>query len=865
MTTPLHYDGCIIMRRTVVRAFVAVTAALFVLAAAGGLWVRAELRGSLAHLDATLQVSGLSEPVTVTRDALGIPTIEGASREDVARATGFVHGQDRFFQMDLARRRAAGELAALVGTAAVAADRQLRVHRFRAIARRGMALMSAPDRKLLDAYAAGVNAGLAALDAVPPEYLLLRQPPQPWRPEDSLLIVLSMFVTLQDTRGAYEATLATMHEVLPPEMFDFLAPQRTEWDSPIVGEPSEPGAAPGPEVYNLRARRMGRSTVELPDAPRTLAHGPSPPDCHDSQFPHRPGLSRALRAVLHVADAFLTCRQGEEPGLELRVPEHDRIALGSNNWAIAGPLTEDGGALVANDMHLPVRVPNIWYRVLLEWPDPDAPTGRRRLSGVTLPGLPALVAGSNTHVAWGFTNTYSDWSDIVLLEIDPEHPNRYRTPDGWREIELIDEVIEIAGESDQHVTVAWTMWGPRMPDDYRGRARAYRWVAHDAERLAAAIMPIENARTLEDAFDSANGIGVPGQNIVAADSTGRIGWSIYGALPRRVGLDGRLPSSWADGTRGWAGWRERNEYPRILDPAKGRIWTANARVVDGDMLAALGDGNYEVGSRARIVRERLMAKDRFTPRDLLEVQLDTSAHFLSRWRELLLSVLDARAAAGSPARAHLRDIVDRDWSGHALPDSAAYRLTRMFREDVSDRIAAFVLAECYEADPSFDYGSIRQRESPIWVLVRDKPLHLLDPRYEDWNELLLAAIDSVIEQAMAGRDGDLSARVWSEYNVAAYRHPLSSVLPLGGRWLDMPLHPLPGDLFTPRVHWGIVAASVRMVVSPGRETNGILHMPTGQSGHPLSPFYRNSHPAWLASEPTPFLPGPGMHVLTLVP
>ncbi len=853
------------MRRTLVRACVFVAAALVAFAAAAGLWARAELRASLSHLDGTLQLSGLSQPVTVTRDALGIPTIQGTSREDVARATGFVHGQDRFFQMDLARRRAAGELAALLGPAAATADRQVRVHRFRDIARQGIELLSVADRHLLDAYAAGVNTGLAALDAAHPEYLLLRQSPQPWHAEDSLLVVLSMFVTLQDMRGAYEATLATMDEVLPQEMFDFLAPQRTEWDSPLVGEPFEPGPLPGPEVYNLRARRNGKAAAGLPDSGQTIARGSSIRDCHDSRFPRLRGVSKVFATVQHMAEPFLDCQSADGLGLDLGVSEHDAMALGSNNWAIAPRLTTDGGALVANDMHLPVRVPNIWYRALLEWPDPDLPSGRRRLAGITLPGLPSLVAGSNTQVAWGFTNTYTDWSDIVLLEIDPDNPNQYRTPDGWRAFDLIDEIIEVAGESDERLTVAWTIWGPRMPDDYRGRARAYRWVAHDAERLATALTPIENARSIEDAFDSANGIGVPGQNLVAADGAGRIGWSIYGAIPRRVGLDGRLPASWADGTRGWNGWLDRHEYPRILDPTHGRIWTANARVVDGDMLATLGDGSYEVGSRARIVRERLMTKERFAPRDLLEIQLDTSADFLSRWRGLLLRTLDAGALAGSPDRTRLRDIVDRDWSGHALPDSAAYRLTRMFREEVSDRIVAFVLAECYEADPAFDYRTVRQRESPIWALVNEAPVHLLDPQYEDWNELLLAAADAVIAQATAGRDGDLSARAWSEYNVAAYRHPLSSALPLGGRWLDMPLQPLPGDLFTPRVHWGTIAASVRMVVSPGREADGILHMPTGQSGHPLSPFYRNSHAAWLAGEPTPFLPGPGVHLLTLVP
>ena len=131
----------------------------------------------------------------------------------------------------------------------------------------------------------------------------------------------------------------------------------------------------------------------------------------------------------------------------------------------------------------------------------------------------------------------------------------------------------------------WTVWGPVLEPDHRGRPRAYRWVAHSAEQLAVSLTPLEAARTIEEAFDAANGLGTPGQNLVAADRTGRIGWSIYGSIPRRVGFDGQLPSSWSDGTRRWDGWLTDAEYPRIVDPAGGRIWTANARVVDGEMLA----------------------------------------------------------------------------------------------------------------------------------------------------------------------------------------------------------------------------------------------------------------------------------------
>jgi penicillin amidase len=804
------------MRRRWRLVLLATLALAAVFAVAFAAWGYRQLQASLPVVEGTRQLPGLASRVAVARDALGIPTIRGASREDVARATGFVHAQDRFFQMDLSRRRAAGELAALVGARALVLDVDIRLHRFRPEAEQALSLMQPRDRAILDAYTDGVNDGLASLGAPPFEYLVLRQEPQPWRPEDCLLVVLSMFITLQDTDGAYEAALATMHDVLPPQMFEFMVSRGTEWDAPVVGEPYAVPAIPGPDIYNPRARRAGKRGIDLP-----------PP--------------RNDRVELHGG--------GE--------------ALGSNNWAVSGRLTADGGALLANDMHLSVRVPNVWYRAVLEWPDGGDESAVHRLIGVTLPGFPALVAGSNTHIAWGFTNTYADWSDIVVLEVDDAaDAKRYRTPHGWREFEQHQEVIEVAGQQPRRETVRWTMWGPVLGPDHRGRLRAYRWVAHSAERLGASATPLETARSVPEAFDAANGVGAPGQNIVVVDRDGRIGWSVFGSIPRRVGVDPGVPASWADGARGWQGWLSPHEYPRLIDPPDGRIWTANARVVDGDMLATLGDGSYEVGSRATIIRDRLMAKTRFTPADMLDIQLDTSARFLARWRDLILQTLTPGRIAGDPRRARFRELVEKSWTGRASPDAAGSGLTRRFREQVSERVMGFVLAECYEADGSFDHTTLRRREGPVWKLVAERPMHLLDAQYGSWDELLVAAVDAVIDRAE--QDGDLE-RTWSDYNVTAYRHPLSAAIPFGDRWLDMPVAAVPGDLFTPRVHWGAIAASERMVVSPGREEDGIMHMPTGQSGHPLSPFYSNSHEAWVKGEKSGFLPGPEMYRLVLTP
>jgi penicillin amidase len=808
--------------RILVIAVIGLAAAL----AGGAYWARAQVRASLPLITGSVRVRGLQSAVTIERDALGIPTIRGISREDVARATGFVHAQDRFFQMDLARRRAAGELAALVGDVALRLDREVRVHRFRDEARRALAMMSPRDRTVLEAYTAGVNRGVAVLGAKPFEYLILRQAPQPWLSEDSLLVVLSMFVTLQDPDGAYESMLATMRDTLPPGMFDLLAPRGTEWDSPMLGEPFTTADVPGPEVYNLRRKRDGRPEIDL-------------------------GARREIAV-----------RTAEESPW---APAPGDAALGSNNWAVSSKLTADGGALIANDMHLDIRVPNTWYRAVIEWRDEADSSQTRLLEGITLPGHPTLVAGSNTHIAWGFTNAQTDSGDLVLLELDPIDPNRYWTPWGWRAFEHFTETIAVSGGRPVSFDVRWTIWGPVLGTDHKGRLRAYAWTAHSAERLSSSVLPLEEARSVEAALDAANALGTPAQNMVVADRSGRIAWTIYGSLPRRIGLDGTTPESWADGWRGWNGWLTPAEYPRIVDPAGGRLWTANARVVDGHLLRTLGDGNYDLGARAREIRDRLRAREQFSARDMLDIQLDARSTFLSRWRDLILRHLTSDNIAGDAHRARFREIVEKDWTGEASPDSAAYRLTRMFRDQVIERITSFVLAECYEADPAFDYQRIRRREGAIWKLVTERPAHLLNRRYGSWTDLMTASIDALIQEAMENSSGDLARKKWSDYNVIAFRHPLSGSLPFVSRWLDMPVAKFPGDLFTPRVHWNTNAASERMVVSPGNERDGLMHMPTGQSGHPLSPFYRNSHDAWARGEPTPFLPGPTRYTLTLAP
>ncbi len=814
--------------RRLLRLLIATLILFVLLVAAGGLYARARMRASLPLVNGEAALAGLDAPVRIDRDSLGVPTIVGDSREDVARALGFVHAQDRFFQMDLQRRQPAGELSALVGPRALAVDQESRRHRLREVARRAVEGTAPAYRAVLEAYAKGVNAALQALGAAPPEYLVLRATPEPWRPEDTILTVLAMFNTLQGRQAQFEQTIGAMRDALPEPLYRFLSAVGSEWDAPVDGGPLPRPPVPGPDVVDLR-RATAAKTQRL--------------------------KAIALEARTESSSCLLCASVASWPAMD---PESAEI-IGSNNWAVDGAHTASGEALVANDMHLSIGVPILWYRASMAFPDSrGAP---HKVTGLTLPGLPSLVVGSNGHVAWGFTNTGGDWSDLVRIEPDPRDAGKYLTPDGPKPFEVFQETIAIKGGDAVTIPVRWTMWGPIVWTDARGREYAQHWVAHDAALLSSNILAPERAHTVDELVAAIAGLGMPNQNVTMGDDTGRIAWTIGGAIPRRIGLDGVTPESWADGTRRWDGYLAATDFPRIVDPPGGRIWTANAPVVDGERLALLGEGGYADGIRARLIRDRLLTLGKATPIDMLSIQLEDKALYLERWRTLVLKLL-ARQATGP--RAEFKRLVEATWTGRASRDSAAYRLVRQFRAVFVREVMTTLTAPAAAIDPAFDYSRSLRGEGPVWQLVSERPAHLLAPMYPSWEDWMLASVDVAITELTS--DGErLAERTWGEANRAQFVHPLAAGIPFFGRYLNMPGDPLPGDLYTPRAQSPRTGPSQRMVVSPGREHDGILHIPTGQSGHPLSPHYGDQYRAWLNGEASPFLPGPAVSTVLLTP
>ncbi len=780
---------------------IAILLLLTIVVGAGTVWWL--LRGSLPALDGELPLAGLSAPVSVQRDANGTVTIDAANETDAMRALGYVHAQERYFEMDLMRRVAAGELSELFGAIAIERDKQQRMHRIRARVEADLPTTSANKRPQLQAYTAGVNAGLSDLRARPWPYLLLRQEPKPWQLADSALTGYAMYFDLQDSGNHRELAMWRIKPHLPAPLYALLANDGTRWDAPLVGAARGDAMLPTAAEVNLR----------------TL---PGPP--------------------------------GERHGVAA-----DDIVPGSNNFAVGGALTDHGRAIVANDMHLGLRAPNIWFRARLRYADPRAPDGKVDVTGFTLPGLPLIVVGSNTHVAWAFTNSYidtADWRIHSACKASDTDTSTCVKPTSHA------ETIRVAGAAPIEIKVEDTEWGPVLHRD-GDTLFALRWNAHQKGALGFGLSDMTIARDLDHALAITNNAAIPTQNLLIGDAKGRLAWRLIGPLAQRAeGCAATRPGTDAEQAGHCIPWTMATDRsPMVIDPAAQRLWTANNRSLDGAALAQVGDGGYAFGARAKQIRDDLFARKRLNERDLFAIQLDDRALFLGQWHRLLG---DTAARAKSPALQELA-AASNTWEGRASAESVSYRIVRAWRLAVHERIADGLTAPAHAAlGEKFEMPAFQQLEGVVWPLVTQRPMHLLSRKYASWDALLEDAAKQVRDDLK--KIGPLSERTWGERNTADICHPLANALPvIGKKLLCMPPDQLSGDGSMPRVVGPSFGASERMVVAPGREAEGITQMPGGQSGHFLSPFWGAGHDDWVHGRPTPFLPGKAAHTMKLEP
>jgi penicillin amidase len=516
-------------------------------------------------------------------------------------------------------------------------------------------------------------------------------------------------------------------------------------------------------------------------------------------------------------------------------------------------------------MHLSLRLPHIWYRAALE----IAPAGTtmRRIVGVTLPGAPLVVAGSNGQVAWGFTNSYGAYIDLLELDIDPNDPLRYRTSAGWATLHAVDERIDVNGGAAETLHVLESAYGPVWTRG--GHRYAVHWVAHDPGAVNFTFAEMEGAASVAQALAIGQRSGIPAQNMVAGDAAGHIGWTIAGPLPGRA-------ASWASTFPGaaaaasspsWAAIAEPASHPVLIDPASGQLSTANARQLAGPDYARIGDGGADLAARARQVRDGVTALGAMTDEaGAYSVALDDRALYLAPWRDRALQALEGDPdAAAHPQRAEFKRLLQSTWTGHASVDSVAYRLTRSFVASLYLRLFGNVDEDMHGADRNAGFARATARWPAVVArLLDEQPPAWLPSGSASWRDVQLGAIDDAI--AGLSKDGTaLAEATWGRRNTMHIAHPMARALPLGAHWLSAPPDEMPGDNHMPRVAAPEFGQSERMVIAPGHEESAIFNMPGGASGHPLSPWFLAGHNDWVTGRATPLLPGPAAHELTLLP
>ena len=744
----------------------------------GYLW----LRGSLPQVDGEVVIPGLGAPVTIVRDRWAIPHIEASSLRDASFALGFVHAQDRLWQMEFQRRLGAGRLAEILGAGGLRSDRFMRTLGLYRLADASLAHLEDDTVAWLQAYADGVNAFLETRTGpLPPDFLILRHGElEPWRPADSLVWLRVLALDLA-TNYRDELMRARLARRLSAEQIADV------W-------PTYPESAP----------------VTLLELARALP-------------------SDELAAVLPPA-----------------LPE----GVGSNAWVVAPGRSTTGGALLANDPHLGLQAPGVWYLAHLVTPGLE-------LVGATLPGIPAVVLGHNGTIAWGFTNTGADTQDLFIERIDPEDPAQYLTPDGPAPFEVREERIRVAGASPVALTARATRHGPVISDllpdaaafgDDRVVALAWSALAEDDLGLQA-LLRIGTARNWEEFVTALRDVSAPMQNIHYADAAGHIGFIAPGRVPVRRNGDGRWPVPGWSGDYDWQGWIPFEALPRTIDPADGVLFNANNRVVPEDYPYLL-TADWEAPHRARRLAQ-LLRHDAFRPEDFADMQADV----LSLLAEDLLPIMLTATPRG-PAATSAMARLER-WGRVMRADAAEPLIFAAWYRELSRLIYADELGDMFDGfwhvRPQFMERILTRRQ--IWCD------DVRTDRAETCTELAGAALDAAL-QDLARRFGDEpDAWRWGTAHAARMPHPIFADQPVLSLLFGIEV-PTGGDSVTLNVghfnprnqRWPFAnthAATYRAIYHLADLDQSRFDTATGQSGNPLSRHYDDLTVLWASGRAVP--------------
>ena len=848
-------------------------------AAAGGyLW----LRGSLPEIDGERAVPGLGAPVEVVRDRHGIPHILARSEEDALFALGYVHAQDRLWQMEMNRRIGAGRLAEVLGAPALDTDRLLRVLGLYRRAQATLAHLSPGARRRVDAYANGVNAWLETRTGpLPPEFLILGFEPGPWTGADTVVWpkVMALDLAREWTRDLMRQRMSDF--LASDRILDFYTPYHA--DQPRGVElPAPPSATPG----SGRATRIERCEPRsdpvdaLPCEEATarrdegIAGGPGPgaesdpaavPSREPDAGPGRP-YEPARGVYAHATnDAAFGPARGRfaagTPAVPPQVPSAPAgFALGSasshpgsNSWAVSGERSETGKPLLANDPHLGLTVPSVWYFAHLSWPGHD-------VVGATFPGMPVVVLGHNGRAAWGFTNTGADTQDLFLEKLDPGDPARYLTPDGYRRFQAHREVIRVKGGDDVVLPVRESRHGPVLDDVSAGAALAsppghvlaLGWTAlRDDDLTLEAGLGLPAATSWPRFVENFRNFHSPPQNVSYADVKGNIGFLVPGRIPMRPGpgpdgvRPGTLPRPGWNGEHDWRGFIPFEALPRVYNPPGGAVVTANHAVTADDYPHPL-TFEWAAGFRAVRIMERLAARPRHDAESFRSLQQDRVSTFA---RALLPRLRDVPLGAdATPLARRARGLLET-WDGEMDPERPEPLVFHAWiwefaRLATADELGS-VQEEAWVRKGAFVQRILETRE--VWCD------DLGTERTETCDDILAPALERAVGRVAERRGDDPVAWRWGEEHVALAEHrplassPLAPLFNLHG--------PAPGSLyavnafeFSPldqeRPFASTHGPSMRAIYDLADLERSLFIHSTGQSGNVLSPLYDSFEKSW---------------------
>lgn len=769
---------------------------LLVLVAGAAFYLYYLAHSALPQLDGQLHVTGLSAPVTVTRDTHGVPTIEATTLEDLFFAQGYVTAQDRLWQMDVMRRFASGELSEILGEDTLKRDREQRVLGLRDAAKRLLGMGSPRDRSSYHAYAKGVNAYIQAHSRkLPIEFRILGYAPKPWLPEDSLVVAVSM---VKDLNYHYFYDALDRERILArlgPELTADLYVNRSWHDRP-------------PTVM--------REDLNQPDN----AAGPSDDDDNgDDDAPDN--------AVTHARIPAVAPE---------RLPVEGPPVNGSNDWVVSGAHTVTGKPLLSNDMHLGHQMPNLWYEAHLHCASLD-------VAGVTLPGMPYVIVGHNQRIAWGFTNVGPTVTDVYIENFNAQ--GAYQTPGGWVQPEHRSEVIHVKGKPDVSLDVMITRHGPIITELVPGETRpvALRWTLYDG--LHIPFFDVDAAQNWEEFRKAFSQLDAPGQNVVYADVDGNIGYQTTGKIPIRAAGDGSLPVSGADNAHEWTSYIPFDKLPSIYNPPSGVIATANGRITPDNYPNSISM-EWEAPWRTARIYHVLESGRQFSAADMLALQTDVQSEADLFAAERFVYAVDHAAKPSSRAK-QAADLM-RSWDGRMLASLAAPTITENSMLQLRRLLLEPKLGSA-PADPNRDGGALSWQTyswemRSVWlenILLR-RPKRWLPEQYPNYDELLSSAVEAAVNGASAPKD--LTSWRWGTFNAVEIQHPILGRIPLIRRWSGPGLQEQSGSGYTVKAVTRHHGPSERFTANLADLDQSTLNIVTGQGGNFTSPHYMDQWKAW---------------------